>query len=257
MTTKTLTIPSKFGNIPALLYTPSKPIDLCVIFLHGRGENVDNPDGPMKAFTSTNQDALILNAEKYGFSVLCPQLVTKLTAWQQAWVPDYTGACIDYALQNLTKQPKVGITGLSQGGGGVFLVITNAAWASKIMFALSMCPTPEYGGDFSQIAKNKIPLSNFHAVNDTTVNIASSRNMIAAANKHNPNPPIKYEELGSGGHYIWGSVYAREDVYNWMMLQYKPVTPAPEPIHTEDKILWSIQTTKYASGKIETKELNF
>ena len=255
MTTKTITIPSKFGDIPAMLYTPSKPTDLCIVFLHGRGENIDNLTDTAKSFNSTNQDNLILNAEKYGFSVLAPQLVLKLTNWQQTWIEDYSGACIDYALQNLTKQARVGLTGLSQGGGGCWRLITNPAWAAKILFSLSICPTPEYSGDFSQIAKNHIPVSNFHAVNDGTVKIASSRNMIAAANKHNPDPPIKFEELASGDHFIWGSIFSREDVYNWAMLQYKPTTAPPPP--ATDPILWSIQTTKYASGKIETKELSF
>lgn len=258
MTTKILTIPSEFGNIPAVLYSPSKQlIDLSVLFLHGRGENIDNVEQQIKVLGSVNQDALLLNAEKYGFSVLAPQLVTKLTGWHQTWLEAYTGACIDYSLQNLTKQAKVGLTGLSQGGGGVWRAMTNPTWASKIMFALSICPTPEYAGDFSQVAKNHIPVSNFHAVNDATVNIASSRNMIAAANKHSPDPPIRHEELSSGGHYIWGAVYSRVDIYNWIMLQYKPTTPIPEPVPAPDPILWSIQTTKYASGKIETKELKF
>lgn len=256
MTIKTFTIPSKFGDIPAKLYTPSRPIDLCVIFLHGRGENIDNATDTAKAFNSINQDALIINAEKYGFGVLIPQLVLRFTNWQLTWLEAYTEACVDYSLQNLTKQPKIGITGLSQGGGGVWRAITNASLASKIMFAIPICPTPEYGGDFSQIAKNRIPVSNFHAINDIDVKIAGSRNMIAAANKHSPEPPIKFEELASGGHYIWGAVYSREDVYNWMMFQYKPVS-IPQPVPTQDKILWSIQTTKYESGKIETKELSF
>lgn len=262
MTTKTITISSKFGDIPAKLYTPSKPIDLCVVLLHGREENADNLTDTMKSFNSTNQDNLIANAEKYGFSVLAPQLVLRLTHWQQTWIEDYSGACIDYALQNITQQSKVGITGLSQGGGGCWRLMTNEKWASKLMFVLSICPTPEYAGDFSQIAKNHIPVSNFHAINDNTVKIASSRNMIAAANKHSPDPPIKYEESTSGDHYIWGSVYGRQDVYNWIMLQYKPeFKPSPEPVPIPqpepDKVLWSIQTTKYASGRIETKELSF
>jgi predicted peptidase len=260
MTTKTLTVPSKFGNIPAILYTPSKPIDLCVVFLNGRGENgngeMTGSEGLPKLLNSTNHANLLLNAEKYGFSVLAPQLVPKFTNWQVSWIPEYTNACIDYALTALTKQPKVGLTGLSQGGGGCFSAMTNSLTAGKIMFCISICPTPQYEGDFSLIAKNHIPLWNFHAVNDTTVSIAGSRNMIASANKHNPDPPIKYEEFASGSHYIWGQVYERSDIYNWAMLQYNPV-PIPEPIPEPDPVVLSIQTTIYASGKIETKKLNF
>lgn len=226
------------------------------MFLHGREENGDGDGQISKVQNSTNQANLLLNAEKYGFGVLAPQLVPKLTGWQVTWVEEYTGACVDYALQNLTKQSKVGLTGLSQGGGGTWRAITNPL-ASKIMFAIAICPTPEFNGDFSQIAKNHVPLWNFHAINDSPpTDIQGSRTMIKAAQAHNPDPAIKFDELASGGHAIWGSVYGRQDLYNWIMDQYElqgsqPTTP---PV-VEDKIIYSIQITKYASGKIETKEL--
>jgi len=253
MKNKTFYIDTPLGKIPAILYTPDeKKSDVVVIFEHGRGEtgNGDLTGGaglPM-VLNSTNHANLLAAADKYGFSVLAPRLVPKLTGWVTSWTPEYSNYCIDYALKNLTKLPKVGFTGLSQGGGGCWLAMTSPLTAGKIFACVSMCPTPEYSGDFSLIAKNNIPVWNFHAVNDTTVNISSSRNMIQAANKFNPEPDIKYEELPSGGHYIWQFVYARTEVYEWL-LSYVPKETAPI---VEDKVLYTIKTTIYSSGKIET-----
>jgi predicted peptidase len=260
MTTKTFYIESPLGKIPAILYTPSNPGDVCVVFFHGRGETgngeLTGTEGLPKLLNSTNHKSLIDKAELHGFSVLAPHLVPKITGWNVWWTPQYVQYCIDYALQNITKLPKVGVTGLSQGGGGTWTAMTDPDTAGKIFAAIPICPTPQYEGDFSLIAKNKIPVWNFHAVNDTTVNITSSRTMIQAADKFNPDPDIKFEEWQSGGHWIWGQVYAREDIYPWF-LSYAPKSetiPQPAPVPT-DKILYTIKTTVYESGKIISEKI--
>lgn len=262
MQTKTFTIDSPIGKIPAILYTPDvKKSDVVVIFEHGRGEvgdgNLTGTAGLPMLQNSTNHANLLANADKYGFTVLAPQLVPKFIGWVISWTPEYSNYCIDYALNNLTKLPKVGFTGLSQGGGGCWLALTSALTAGKIFACISMCPTPEYNGDFSLIAKNSIPVQNFHAVNDTTVNIQSSRTMVAAANKFNPSPAIKYEELASGGHYIWGGIYGRDEIYPWM-LSYAPkegTGTVIDPLPTTDEIIATYKMTVYKSGKVTTDKI--
>lgn len=260
MQTKTFSIESSFGKIPAILYTPTeKKTDVCVIFFHGRGESgsgsLTSSDGLLKLLNNGNHKSLIDAAEKHGFSILAPQFVSSFVGWSPGWTDAYVEVCIDYAL-TLTSLSKVGVTGLSQGGGGTWIALTNPKTAGKIFAAIAICPTPEYdsNNDFSLIAKYDIAVQDFHAKDDSTVNVQSSRVMVAKANAYNPNPLVKYEELPSGNHYIWGIIYSRPEIYPWL-LSYAPKveqpapTPQPEPL---DEIVDQFKTTIYKSGKIET-----
>lgn len=256
MNTKIISIYSRYGELPAIIYTPSvKKSDLCVVMLHGRGEAESGIAGTTinALSTNTNHANLLINAEKYGFTVLAPQVVTRWLGgpW---WLAEYTNICVDYARDNLTDLPKVGITGLSQGGGGCWSYITSQ-WADKIYFALPICPTPQYEGDFSLISKNKIGVWNFHAKDDTTVNVVSSRNMVAKAKATGAS--VKYDELASGNHYIWGTVWARQDIYPWM-LSFVPATepiPPVDPIPEVDEIVSVHKITHYKSGKATLEKL--
>lgn len=255
MTTKTYKIDTPLGQIPVIVYMPTNPKDICVVFFHGRGEigsgELTGNESLEKLMNSTNHANLLKHAEELGLTVFAPQLVPKLIGWNVWWTPDYIDACIDYALASLTKLPKVAIKGLSQGGGAVWTACTSAANASRIFSAVGICPTPQYEGEFSLIAKNSIPIMNFHAVNDTTVNIQSSRTMVAKANSFNPNPKVFYEEYPSGGHYIWGSVFDRKDIYD-QVLKYAPTSSTPQPVPT-DEIIATYKMSVYKSGKIITE----
>lgn len=259
MTTKTFFIDAPFGKIPAIEYTPSiLKSDVLVVFAHGRGENgngkLDTADGLLKLLNNGNHKNLLDNAEKYGFRVLAPQYVPQLAGWSPGWTKEYTEVCIDHAL-TMTKLGKVGGTGLSQGGGFVVHALNNPKTAAKIFAAIAICPVPEYGGDFSLVAKYSIPVLDFHAKDDTTVNVTSSRNMVDKWNAYNPNPRVKYEELTSGNHYIWGTIYGRDEIYKWLLSYAPSQQPVPQPQPTEDKILYTIKTTVYESGKIISEKL--
>lgn len=253
MNTKIIAINSRYGELPAVIYTPTvKKSDLCVVMLHGRGEAEPGIAGTTinALSTNTNHANLLLNAEKFGFTVLAPQVVTRWLGgpW---WLAEYTNICVDYARDNLTDLPKVGLTGLSQGGGGCWSYITSE-WAGKVYFALPICPTPQYEGDFSLIGKNKIGVWNFHAADDTTVSVSSSRNMVAKANSAGADPKVKYEELPSGNHYIWGTVWARQDIYPWMLSHVSAEGTTPPPV---DEILSTHKLTYYKSGKVTVEKM--
>lgn len=260
MQTKTFYIESSLGKIPAILYTPTeKKKDACVVFFHGRGESgtgsLTSGDGLLKLLNNGNHKSLIDAAEKHGFSMLAPQFVSSFVGWSPGWTDAYVEVCIDYAL-TLTSLPKVGVTGLSQGGGGTWIALTNPKTANKVFAAIAICPTPEYdnNNDFSLIAKYGIGVQNFHAKDDSTVNVQSSRVMVAKANAYNPDPPVKYEELSSGNHYIWGTVYSRAEIYPWL-LSFAPKSTQPQPLPPTvpiDEIIDQFKTTIYKSGKIET-----
>jgi predicted peptidase len=258
MTTKTFLADTAVGKIPMILYTPSvKKLDVCIVFFHGRDEDGNGElDGLSKLLNNTNHKNLIDKAEQYGFTVLAPQVSAKLTGVRW-WTAQFIEAIITYALKNHTMAPKIAVTGLSQGGGTIWQALTNPKTADKIFAAIAICPTAQYEGDFSLIAKNKIAVWDFHAKDDGVVGVASSRNMVAKANSFDPSPRVKYDELTAGNHYIWGAIYNRNDVYDYI-LDYIPAgatQPIPPIDPLPDEVLYTIKTTVYKSGKIESVKL--
>lgn len=261
MTNKIIQLQTDSGNIGAVLYEPTvKKTDALVIFWHGRGEFGDGSDTTLKALSTNGNHANLLKfAEKYGFRVLAPQVNLKLTGGSPWWTITFIRAIIKASVK-LTTLGKVGVSGLSQGGGSGWMAVTDAECAPLIFGAILICPTAQYEGDFSLIAKNGIAVHDFHAADDGTVGVASSRNMVAKANSFNPNPKVKYDELKSGNHYIWGTCYDKEELYPWLLsfaptgaLQPAPIpTPIPAP---DDEILSTHKLTIYKSGKVTTEKL--
>lgn len=250
MTTKTIQLQTDSGIIGSVLYEPAvKKSDALVVFFHGRGEFGDGSDTTLKALSTNGNHANLLKfAEKYGFRVLAPQVNMKMTSNMPWWTIIFLRAILKAAIK-LTTLGKVAVSGLSQGGGSTWMVLTDSETAPLIFAAIPICPTSQYEGDFSLIAKHGIAVHDFHAVNDTVVGVASSRNMVSKANSFKPNPLVKYDELGSGGHYIWSICYDKEELYPWL-LSFAPKVTEPIPVDPlPDEILFTYKTTIYKSGK--------
>jgi hypothetical protein len=76
----------------------------------------------------------------------------------------------------------------------------------------------------------QIAIWNFHAANDTTVNVSGSRNMIAAVRRAGGN--AVYTEYATGGHVIWTPAYNTPGLMDWVYAQRRAVTSTHEPLLT-------------------------
>jgi len=215
-------------------YDPSKEV-AWVLANHGQAENGDGTDASLTAKLITNQNFanLLANCEKLGWVVVMPQLVLKLNEYVPGLQPKYLDIIINYALTNYRlDKNRMYLTGLSQGGGTTWqYAVSSLERANRIAALVPICGTP-VDGDFSLIAKSNIPVRCYHAIDDTTIPIAATRNHVAAANQYNPNPKIISIEYKTGGHYIWGTVYSDPELYIWLQSQVNNnvvVIPAPPP----------------------------
>lgn len=246
------------GKYPGVVYKPSnsqaaKKYTL-VFFLHGSSEKGDGTDAQLtqKVVNSGNQANLLLNAEKYGFIVVAPQLVPSLQGWQSGWTQGYIRRYFEYALKTFNVDTNYfHVTGLSLGGGGVWTAICDPIWSKKIASAVPICGTPEYTNDFLQPAVNAVAVWAHHAKNDKTVNVIASENQVRYINEKSPVIPARLTLYESGDHYIWGSVYGNDSVYKWM-LNYKKgstVPPVVNPPTPGKKVKYRIIV--YDDGTIE------
>lgn len=224
------------GKIPVAISKPSgydatKKYTV-VLFLHGKGEIGNGTDAELtaKIINSTNQAGLLAAADKYKWIVVAPQLVLANNSWIPGWTNTYLQPVYDFITSNsFTDLSKIYVTGLSLGGGGVWIACTGP-FAPYIAAAVAICGTPQYEQDFSIIAKNKIPVWAFHAKDDQTVGVAATVNTINAIKKYSPDPAPIMTLFETGNHWIWGNVYGDDNVYKWLLAQRNDVagtTPAP------------------------------
>jgi predicted peptidase len=232
------------GKKPAVKYLPNNMAvgNLCslVIFLHGMGERGDGSEaGLNKLFNSSNHKNLLAAGDANGFMVLAPQYCPNLNNYEAGWKGGtYVADCLDWAEKNLPVDlARVYLTGLSEGGGGVWDAITRKVELSKRFAAASpVCGIWATDCDWKAIADSHLPVWAYHAADDGSQNVGASRIQVAAANALNPDPRVKYTEYATGGHGIWGRVYADPEFYKWLLAQ-KRVTLPTEPAPVEKRVV--------------------
>jgi predicted peptidase len=236
--TNVLLLPGRL-YVPPEAANPAQPRPL-ITFLHGAGESGTNN------FAQINQniDNLLAEAKQRGAFLYAPQT-------NNTWVPATTTAntmtMISRALNDFNvDNSRLYITGLSMGGGGVWNMLHRYPdrFAAGVPIA-AVTPASDFlSGNLMDDA-----IWAFHARNDSTVSVNTTRNVVSgilrAARETIPTfPPtndtttifqfdsqgldLHYTEPGTGGHGIWTPVYAFEPMYDWMFAH--AVVPEPASI---------------------------
>src|SRR5262245_58579216 len=224
--------------LPGRLYVPpgaspaaKRPL---ILFLHGAGEVGTNNTTQINA----NMDNLLAEAKQRGAFLYAPQTNT---TWADTTITTRTATMLDRALaeQNVDIN-RIYVTGLSMGGGGTWNMLSRypARFAAGVPIG-GVAPA----GYFSLNIMLGEPSWAFHARNDATVSVTTSRNVITnllnAAHETVPAFPslrdttstfqfdshvidLHYRELPTGGHGIWPAVYAYEPMYDWLFAHGVP-----------------------------------
>jgi len=214
-----------------------------IIFLHGISERGNGTtelykvktQGIPKNIAAGSTMTFTWNGKTETFLVLAPQCSKTDTLWYSF----YIDAMLNYAKANLRVDTnRIILTGLSMGGGGVWMYssasITNASRFAALVPICGACLMK----NGNNIAKGKPAVYAFHALDDT-VAVAlpiCTINAIASINKY--LPPIKAVATyyPTGRHVIWPRAYdpttkyQNPSLYEWMLNQNKKLTPNKVPI---------------------------
>ena len=198
------------GTMPYRLYVPptydpAKQYPL-VLFLHGLGEQ--GSDNIQQVNGNINNLFTHVKMPQYESLLLAPQTAVGWGSLAQVTLARNIAKHVE--TQYSIAGDQVFCTGLSMGGGGVWHISVN--FPEDFDAYVPIC------GQFSYVllAGNMAhkPVWAFHAADDGTVNVITTRAMVQAIRNEGYDP--LYTEYPTGGHGIWGTVYNTTALYDWM-----------------------------------------
>ena len=224
-------------------YNPATKYPL-VIFLHGAGERGSDNRLQLTGQTGVLVFASAANQSKYPSFMIAPQCPTG-GAWADSIRRQQVFDLINALEVEFSIDPdRLYLTGLSMGGYGTWDYIT--AYTNMYAAAVPMSA----GGDSGLASRIiRLPIWNFHAADDGTVNVSGSRTTINALRNAGGNPI--YTEYASGGHVVWTPAYNTPILMDWVYAQRRGVASTNIPILT---ILSPTNAPSYATTN---SSLNF
>lgn len=189
-------------------YEPDQKRPL-ILFLNGKGEN--GTDG---YWTIHNNFGIEVWEMKRHFPFVCaiPQCPDE-TGWNQ----ENLLRAFDFAdkVEEAygTDEDRVYITGVSQGGQGVWNALGIAP--ERFAAAVPLCGTPSV--DAKTVAQSGIPIWNHCNEKDKPSLVDANRKMHMNLLKAGASP--LYTEYKASGHNCWDRVYRSAPVYEWLLEQ--------------------------------------
>ncbi|PQO27627.1 hypothetical protein C5Y96_19055 [Blastopirellula marina] len=180
-----------------------------ILFLNGKGENGD--DG---YWTIHNNFGIEVWEMKRHFPFVCaiPQCPD-----EAGWTRENLLRAFDFADEVEetygTDKDRVYITGVSQGGQGVWNALGIAP--ERFAAAIPLCGSPSV--DAETIAKSGIPIWNHCNEQDKPALVEANQQMHMNLLKLGVSP--LYSEYKASGHNCWDRVYRSAPVYEWMLEQ--------------------------------------
>lgn len=240
------------NGLPGRLYVPpdamqpTTPRPL-VVFLHGAGEigsnNVTQVNG--------NIDNLFDEVKDRGAFLYAPQASG---SWASVSRTSLVMDMVDQAIAAYSVDPnRIYVTGLSMGGGGTWNMLSRHS--ERIAAGVPIAAISP-SADFQPSNLIGLPTWAFHSRSDNVVPEQATREVInrilvSAGKPAEPFPPsrmtlelfdedvnLRYTEWPTGGHGIWGRVYADTQLRDWMFSQSLTI---PEPC-TIVLALWATAT---------------
>ena len=191
-----------------------------ILALHGYGERGDDDEhlahglGPVLERHPERFDAIVVQPQ-------CPRdlvwvVVDRPWARGHGSAEPHLDAVLDTALAELPVDPdRVALTGLSMGGFGTF--VWGGRRIERFCALLAICG----GGIPSEAAAlTRRPLWAIHGDADDVVEVASSREMIAAIRAAGGEP--RYTEYPGCGHNSWDRAYADPEVARFLQQHRRP-----------------------------------
>lgn len=197
-----------------------------VIFLHGIGErgpnttNVAELEKSIKSLTKLGPPKHVAGGTQFPFILISPQLKNNYSKWPSSYVMEVINHVKTYLR---VDERKIHVTGLSMGGGGVWVVAQD--YPELFASASPVCGAYNSPSLACKLAGENLPVWAFHGDKDDVVSYNTSVKMVNAINACTPasNPQAKLTIYPGVEHDSWtqayntGHTYHNPNIYEWMM----------------------------------------
>jgi poly(3-hydroxybutyrate) depolymerase len=238
------------GVLPYRLFIPTNytagtryPI---VLFMCGSGERGTDNRLQLTGQTGCLVFASETNQLYHPSFMVAPQCSTS-SAWTDASIRSQVLGLMNLVMSQYSIDTnRLYITGLSLGGMGSWDYIGQFPNMYAAAIPMSGSGTVSLAPKMTQTA-----IWNFHAANDSTVNVSGSRTMIDAVRRAGGN--AVYTEYASGGHGIWTPAYNTPILMEWVYSQRRGASSTARPLlsisaPTDQPIYGSSATSLGLSG---------
>jgi poly(3-hydroxybutyrate) depolymerase len=193
-----------------------------ILFLHGSGER--GSDNEAQLNNSANGAMQLLDDANLALQpvfMVAPQCPAD-GWWSGATLATAIGLVEQIAADHPIDMERIYITGLSMGGMGTWSAVTS----QPMRFAAAV-PMSGNGATAPAATVDHVPFWFFHAVNDGTVGVEGSDNLVTAL--RNAGASTIYTRYDLGGHGIWSIAYRHPLLFRWLIAQRRgqpdPATP--------------------------------
>jgi poly(3-hydroxybutyrate) depolymerase len=214
------------GVLPYRLFIPTNYTSAegfpLVLFLHGLGESGSDNRYQLVGQTGALVFAAETNQLEHPSFMAAPQCPVGYS-WADSSIRLRVFGMINALQAEFSLDTnRFYITGLSLGGNGTWDYIAQYPG----MYAAAV-PMSGWGNSALASRMTQIAIWNFHAANDSTVDVSNSRSMIGAIRRLGGKPI--YTEYANGGHVIWTPAYNTPVLMEWVYAQRRGVTSTNEP----------------------------
>ncbi len=221
-------------------YDPAQRYPL-IVFLHGAGEagtnNTSQLNNGANGAMQLISDANLATRKVFMAAPQCPHS-------SGCWAGGTQLAQLNTMLDRIATEfridaDRVHVTGISMGGNGTWALVANAP--QRFASAVPICG---WGSPGQAPLVGALPFWFFHAVNDGTVGVSGSRDLVNAL--RNANARTIYTEYATGGHFIWTPTYANPLLFRWITAQARgaPSLTTPPIVRIEDPTTAPTWTTE-------------
>lgn len=212
----------KFGLFVPLAYDAKNAYPV-IIFLHGLGEGGDDSHANMRVglapFVHDRQDS-------FPFICIFPQ--SSNGGWDEN---SEAAADVIAELDMVSKlyhvdADRVTLTGLSTGGYGTWAI--GAKYKDRFAALVPMGTSSGDGKDAAALVN--MPIWAFHNTGDMFAGVWNDTSMVEKVNSLGGH--AKVSTFNALGHDVWETVYAKGELFTWILAQKRGVPPTSEPAAT-------------------------
>lgn len=199
-------------------YSPQEGSVPLIIFLHGLGEIGDGEQDLWK-LKAHGPHKMIEQGADFPAVILSPQSVS----W---WDIPKIGAFVDWVfLHYRVDTTRLYVTGLSMGGGGVWLYARDFPHRPAAIVPICGAADPSQPENLADI-----PTWAFHNVGDPTVDVELTYGWINGIRAAGGTPKLTIYPVQ--GHDAWTETYHNQEVWDWMFAQQ---LGAEQPLQVADQ----------------------